>query len=73
MNNYKEITEWLEQNNMTGAEMDKIWITMYDHNWKIKQLTDIGRNWHDLNLSAIQSLITEYKKIFDKDNVLEEE
>ena len=63
MNNYKEITEWLNKNNMTGAEMDKIWTKMYDHNWKIKQLTDVGKDWFDLNLLAIQSLIKEYKKL----------
>lgn len=67
MNNFKEITKFLEDNNLTKKDLDNMWNFMYEHNWKIKSLTDCGKDWSDLNIMAVQSLIKNYNEQLSKE------
>lgn len=62
MSDYKEVKQFLDENNATSEQMDAMWKFMYDKNWKIKNLTDCGKDWTDLNKFARKSLIDIYNK-----------
>ena len=62
MPTYTDIYDFLKSNNVTHEEMQHMWDSLQESNWKIKRLADEGKNWTDLNISAIKSLIEQYKK-----------
>ena len=57
---YKEIKKWLDENNLTHEEMNKIWEKVKPDNWKLKALERAGKTWYDLNESALHSLLRLY-------------
>ena len=57
MMNYIQMKAFLEENNKTHDEMQAYWESLYDSNWKVKNLTDSGSSWTDLNEYALASLI----------------
>ena len=65
MATYTDIHEFLVEQNMTHEQMDEMWSFMYDKNWKIKNLTDMGKTWSDMNKYALLSLIEVYNKAKD--------
>jgi hypothetical protein len=57
MAEYKEVRQFLKDNNITDDQMNYIWKFMYDRNWKVKNLTDSGLDWYNLTPTARLSLI----------------
>jgi hypothetical protein len=62
MHGYTEIRQFLQTNNITHEDMQNMFDYLYDKNWKIKAIADEGKNWTDLNLAAMKSLIGTYQK-----------
>lgn len=57
-----EIKEVLEKLNTTETEMDRMWAELYEDNFIIRNLTDNGKSWRDMNSIAAASLPTTYDK-----------
>lgn len=57
---YKVIKQFLSENNVTDSEMDMMWNAMYSINPLVKQLTDCGKHWSDLNRGCQLDLIKRY-------------
>ena len=66
MKEYKEVKQFLEENNVTDEQMNEMWKYMYDKNWKVKNLTDCGKDWSDMNNFALKSLIKLYNEEINK-------
>lgn len=58
----KEINEFLKENNYTMEQMDKYWKDLYNINSKVSALTDIGKDWTELNISLIKQIPTQSDK-----------
>jgi len=61
----KDIKSLLKRLNYTEAEMDNFWAGLYDINPIVKNLTNSGKSWRDLNTSAIEDMTTRKQKILD--------
>ncbi len=66
MAEYKEVKKFLDENNVTDAQMNEMWKYMYNKNWKVKNLTDNFKDWSDLNEFAQKSLIKLYNEELQK-------
>ena len=62
MSDYMQIIDFLSSNEVTHEQMQHMWDSLYKTNWKVKNLTDSGENWCDLNVSAMKSLIEQFRK-----------
>ena len=62
MSEYKEVRKFLDENNVTDEQMSEMWKYMYSKNWKVKSLTDGGKDWPDLNGFAQKSLVKLYNE-----------
>lgn len=70
MSDFRTVQNALTEINMTASEMDEIWKYMYDKNWKIKALTNSGKDWSDLTIPGMKSLVEQYRKALEvPDNV----
>jgi wobble nucleotide-excising tRNase len=65
MSDFRAVQNALTEISMTAEEMDKIWAYMYDKNWKIKSLTNSGKDWSDLTIPAMRSLVEQYNKTLE--------
>lgn len=77
----KEIKEILKELCLTEQQMDEFWKENYDTNGIVKNLTDHGRTWRDLNGCVIKQLpnqkqkdleSAEKKRIEDEEKVAKE-
>ena len=62
MSDFKTTRKFLDENNVTADDMDAMWVFMRDKNPIIENLTGHGKDWTDLNQSAMKSLIDLYNK-----------
>lgn len=53
---------WMRQEGYSIADMDKFWQENYETNFVVKNLTDHGYSWRDMNLSVIQKLPTQKER-----------
>ena len=58
----KEIKEILKELNLTKVQMDEFWTGCYDTNFIVKNLTDNGKTWRDMNGSVIRKLPTQKER-----------
>lgn len=56
-NDYAAIKKFLDDNHTTHEDMQRRWDSLKESNWKVKNLSDHGKNWYDLNELALASLI----------------
>ena len=59
---YLDMKKVLKELDKTDEELSKMWSDLYTKNFIVKNLTDHGKTWRDLNPYAIKSMITEYDK-----------
>ena len=59
---YLDMKKVLKELDKTDEELSKMWSDLYTKNFIVKNLTDHGKTWRDLNPQAIKSMITEYDK-----------
>lgn len=67
MSDYVEVREFLLANNVTHEDMQHMWITLSNTNWKVRNLIACGKDWTDLNTHALKSLIEQYEKLSKKE------
>ena len=53
---------WMKQEGYSIADMDKFWQENYETNFVVKNLTDNGYSWRDMNLSVVQKLPTQKER-----------
>jgi len=58
----KEIKEILKELNLTESQMDKFWKSNYDTNFIVRNLTNSGKTWRDMNGSVIRQLPTQKER-----------
>jgi hypothetical protein len=58
----KEHLEWMKLNGYSIADMDEFWKENYETNFVVKNLTDNGYSWRDMNLSVIEKLPTQKQR-----------
>ena len=58
----KEHLEWMRLNGYSIADMDEFWKENYETNFVIKNLTDHGYSWRDMNLSVVEKLPTQKQR-----------
>lgn len=58
----KEIKEILKELNLIEKQMDEFWTRCYDTNFIVKNLTDNGKTWRDMNGSVIRKLPTQKER-----------
>ena len=58
----KEIKELLKKLNVTEKDMDNFWNELYDTNFTIRNMTDNGKTWRNLNAYTISELPTQKEK-----------
>lgn len=54
---YKQMKAFLDSRNTTHEEMQKRWDSLKESNWKVKNLSEHGKNWTDLIEPALDNLI----------------
>ena len=59
---YSKQKAFLDENDVTDVDMNKMWKYMYGKNFIVKNLTDHGQSWRNLNTSAQKSLIELYNE-----------
>lgn len=78
----KDIKPLLKELGYTWEQMQSFWDECKDINWKVKMISDSGKNWNDLNLFQIRTLPTlkettlkqqREKEEMEKQKVMEEQ
>lgn len=54
---YEQMKESLDSHNTSHEDMQRRWDSLKESNWKVKNLSEHGKNWTDLNVLALASLI----------------
>ena len=54
----KEVKEWLKENGYTIEQMDKFWEEAISFNIKVAALSEAGKTWRSLPMSAIKDIPT---------------
>lgn len=54
---YESMKRFLDSRNTTHEDMQRRWDSLKETNWKVKNLSEHGKNWTDLNELALDSLI----------------
>lgn len=54
---YEKMHEFLRSRKMTHEDMQGKWDSLKESNWKVKNLSEHGKNWTDLNELALDSLL----------------
>ena len=54
-----EHLEWMKQEGYTIADMDRFWQENYETNFVVRNLTNNGYSWRDMNISVVQKLPTQ--------------
>jgi hypothetical protein len=57
-----EHLEWMKKEGYSIADMDKFWQENYDTNFVVKNLTDNGYSWRDMNITVVQKLPTQKER-----------
>lgn len=58
----KEHLEWMKEEGYSISQMDEFWKQNYDTNFVVKNLTDHGYSWRDMNISVVQKLPTQKER-----------
>ena len=61
-----EIKKLLKEMNCTESQMDEFWKENYDTNFIVRNLTNHGKTWRDLNATVIQQLPTQKQKDLER-------
>lgn len=58
----KETRAWMREAGYTAKQLDEFWKDCYNTNRKVKILTDCGKSWRDMALSAVKELPTQKER-----------
>lgn len=61
-----EIKAYLKETGYTNEDMQGFWDNLKETNSKVKQLSNSGINWSDMDISIIRGLPTQEKKLEDE-------
>lgn len=60
MNAYIEVKSKLDELGITHEQADAMWESLKETNWKVQALSNSGKNWYDLTLPALKSMVAQY-------------
>lgn len=58
----KEINIFLKSNNLTESDMDNYWYDLRKTNWIVKNISEHGKSWRDMNMTVISQVPTQRQR-----------